>query len=62
VRIDSGQPGALEVDWQVINVSPAKHHGYAVQWFAMALALAVIFGFRSSNLWEFLTWRKRTQD
>lgn len=54
VRIDVGQPGALGVDWQVINVSPAKHHGYAVQWFSMAAVLALIYLLRSSNLWRVL--------
>lgn len=58
VRIRADQPGALTVDWQVINVSPAKHLGYSVQWFAMALALALVFLFRSSNLWSVLTGRK----
>jgi surfeit locus 1 family protein len=52
VRIDAGQPGALSVDWQIINVSPAKHRGYAVQWFSMAAALALIYLLRSSNLWQ----------
>ncbi len=60
VRLDSGQPGALETGWQVVNVSPAKHRGYAVQWFAMALALALIFLFRNSNLGAVLAglWRR----
>jgi cytochrome oxidase assembly protein ShyY1 len=55
VRIDRGQLAALTVDWQVINVSPEKHRGYAVQWFAMALALLIFFILRSSNLWQILT-------
>ncbi len=54
VRIDANQPGGLAVDWQVINVSPQKHHGYAVQWFAMAAALALIYMLRSSNLWQLI--------
>ena len=54
VRLDGGQAAALQVDWQVVNVSPAKHRGYAVQWFTMALALVVIFILRSSNLWHWL--------
>ena len=58
VRIDAGQPGALAVDWPVVNVSPAKHTGYAVQWFAMAAALAVIYLLRSSNLWQCLRRRE----
>ena len=54
VRIDAESPGALTVDWQVINVSPAKHHGYAVQWFSMAAMLALIYFLRSCNLWQLI--------
>ena len=54
VRIDSDQPAALTVDWQIINVSPEKHTAYAVQWFTMALALFIFFVLRSSNLWQVL--------
>jgi cytochrome oxidase assembly protein ShyY1 len=61
VRLDSGQPGALETGWQVVNVSPAKHQGYAVQWFTMALVLLVFYLLRSSNLWQWLTGRTRTE-
>ncbi|GAB5452955.1 MAG: hypothetical protein Hals2KO_32830 [Halioglobus sp.] len=50
VRIASGAPGALYVDWPVVNVSPAKHYGYAVQWFAMAFVLAVLYLLRSTNI------------
>ena len=59
VRIDPDQLAALTVDWQVINVSPEKHTGYAVQWFAMALALFIFFILRSSNLWQIMTGRTR---
>ena len=55
VRIDSDQPAALTVDWQIINVSPQKHTAYAVQWFTMALALVIFFTLRSSNLRQVLT-------
>jgi cytochrome oxidase assembly protein ShyY1 len=54
VRIAAGEPGALAVDWQVINVTPQKHRAYAVQWFTMAVALAVFYLLRSSNLWLLL--------
>lgn len=54
VRIKAGQPGALVVDWKVINVSPAKHQGYAVQWFAMASVLFIFYLLRSSNVWQLL--------
>ena len=62
VRLDSGQAGALQVDWQVINVSPQKHHGYALQWFCMAAALAILFVLRSSNVWLYLTGKVRNRD
>ncbi len=61
VRIDSGQAGALTVDWQVINVSPEKHTGYAVQWFTMAFALFILFILRSSNLWQLLRGNNRNK-
>jgi len=60
VRIDSGQPGALTVAWQLVNASPEKHQGYAFQWFTMAALLAFFFLLRSSNLWQLLT-RKRDE-
>lgn len=61
VRIDSDSTAALTVDWQVVNVSPEKHTGYAVQWFTMAAALFVLFILRSTNLWQVLTGGSRTQ-
>jgi cytochrome oxidase assembly protein ShyY1 len=59
VRIAAGERGALDVNWQVVNMSPQKHHGYAVQWFAMAAVLFIFYLFHSSNLWQFLsrTWK-----
>ena len=62
VRLDSGQAGALQVDWQVINVSPQKHRGYAVQWFCMAAALGILFVLRSSNVWQYLTGKTRNRE
>lgn len=35
-------PGALNLDWPSQSFSPDKHYGYAVQWFGLALALAVL--------------------
>jgi cytochrome oxidase assembly protein ShyY1 len=61
VRIAARQPGALTVDWQVVNVSPDKHRAYAAQWFTMALALLVLFLLRSSNLWQLLRPRRNDQ-
>lgn len=43
VRLAPGAPGVLERHWQTVNVMPAKHTAYAVQWFAMAAALVVLY-------------------
>ena len=61
VRINPDQLVALTVDWKVINISPEKHTGYAVQWFTMALALLIFFILRSSNLRQVLTSDTRGQ-
>ncbi|TXS93692.1 SURF1 family protein [Parahaliea maris] len=58
VRIESTEPAALMADWPLVNISPAKHIGYAVQWFCMALALLILFVLRSSNLWQWLRRRE----
>ncbi|EED36778.1 conserved hypothetical protein [Luminiphilus syltensis NOR5-1B] len=49
VRVSSDHPLAFRADWQVVNVSPEKHTGYAVQWFTMAVVLGLAFLWRSSN-------------
>jgi len=54
VRIDAGETGALYVDWKVVTTGPAKHIGYAVQWFLMSAALAILYVFRCSNLRQWL--------
>ena len=48
--LDGQSPAALVGDWKTINIQPEKHTGYAVQWFAMAIALVIWFCFASSNL------------
>lgn len=57
LRLLPGQPAGFRRDWPVVNVSPAKHRGYAVQWFTMAAALVLLFLLRSSNLAT--CWRRR---
>jgi len=39
---DDNQPGALQTGWKVLQMSPDKHFGYAVQWFSLALVLVVM--------------------
>jgi cytochrome oxidase assembly protein ShyY1 len=58
VRIDPNTPAALVADWPVVNASPEKHQGYALQWFTMAAVLLVFFLLRSSNLWRLITRRE----
>lgn len=43
-------PGAFDVEWKVVTTTPERHMGYAVQWFALALTLLIIFAV--------LNWRK----
>jgi len=43
VRLDPGEPYGYERDWQAVPFGPERHIAYAVQWFAMALAVVVIF-------------------
>jgi cytochrome oxidase assembly protein ShyY1 len=43
LRIHEDSEGALITQWPVINTLPEKHQGYAVQWFAMALALVCLY-------------------
>lgn len=50
VRLAAHSQAALVTDWAVINMRPEKHTAYAVQWFAMALALLLLFVFRNSNV------------
>ncbi|MHA7878715.1 MAG: SURF1 family protein [Saccharospirillum sp.] len=45
LQLEAGQPGVGRVIWQPSVVSETRHRGYALQWFAMALALAVMYGY-----------------
>lgn len=45
VRLQSGSANALQVQWSAINMLPEKHEAYAIQWFAMSLALVIFYGF-----------------
>ena len=62
VRVDRDQPGALEADWLIVNVSPEKHQAYAVQWFTMAAVMAGFYLLRSTNIWQLMTGRREQED
>ncbi len=52
VRLQADSPGALYVQWSAINMLPEKHEAYAIQWFAMSVALIIFYtllGFRANN-------------
>ncbi len=42
MRMEPGS-AAYRLDWPVVAMSPEKHLGYAVQWFALALTLAGLY-------------------
>ncbi len=51
-RLEEDQPGSLEPIILGEEMSATRHIGYAVQWFAMAIALAiayVVLGIRRAN-------------
>ncbi|WNO09192.1 SURF1 family protein [Teredinibacter sp. KSP-S5-2] len=56
--VDEDNASALAVNWITVNTSPAKHYGYAVQWFAMAVALCILWLFANSNISSLLGRRK----
>ena len=43
LRLNPGQAHGFVRDWQPINVLPARHLGYVVQWFLMALVLLIAY-------------------
>jgi len=47
LRLDPGFHGAFSINWPVVNTQPQKHTGYAVQWFAMSIALVACWIYAS---------------
>jgi surfeit locus 1 family protein len=48
IRLEPGQPGVFDAAPVDATFQPERHHGYAVQWFGLAVVLAVgfvLFGF-----------------
>jgi len=58
VRLDMDSPALLEPHWQVVNLSPEKHTGYAVQWFAMAATLVLIGVGANTTLAQWIKQKK----
>ncbi|WP_438951038.1 SURF1 family protein [Porticoccus sp.] len=62
LRLDAGMPGALETGWQVVNVVPGMHTGYAVQWAALSMALLILTLVANSNVGAVLKHRNLYTD
>jgi surfeit locus 1 family protein len=43
LMIEPGHPAAYDIAWRIVIMPPEKHVGYAVQWFALALTLLILF-------------------
>ncbi len=51
VLLDDDAADGYARDWRPVEIGPERHLGYAVQWFALALTLVII--------WIVVNWRKR---
>lgn len=45
LQLEAGQAGVGPVIWTPTVMSPERHQGYAVQWFAMAIVLLMMYGY-----------------
>ena len=43
LRLDPNSPNGFVRNWKVVNAKPQKHIGYAIQWFAFAIVLLIIY-------------------
>lgn len=50
LQLGEQNPGAYVIEWQPLNMSPTQHIGYSVQWFGLALALAILWLAANSNI------------
>ncbi len=44
LRLDADAPFGYHREWLIVAGNPEKHRAYAVQWFAMSLALIAVYG------------------
>lgn len=50
IRLSADSDTALVTDWQLVNVNPERHQGYAVQWFSMAATLFILWVLAATNI------------
>jgi surfeit locus 1 family protein len=43
IMLDPDEPHGFVRDWQLFEIGPERHLGYAFQWFALAVALGLIY-------------------
>ena len=43
LTLTPNHPAAFAIEWQIVTMGPERHRGYAIQWFAFALTLVVLF-------------------
>ena len=55
VRLDENTPGVLTRPWPIPKLKASKSQSYAVQWFAMALAVVLVTIYLATNIREL--WR-----
>jgi surfeit locus 1 family protein len=57
VRLAENQPGVLVRHWPLVLVDSGRNFSYSLQWFAMAIAVALASLFLGSNLGQL--WKER---
>ena len=43
IRLDKQEAGGYVREWTVVAMPPERHYAYALQWFAMALVILILF-------------------
>jgi len=43
MRLSENEPYGFVREWAIVSMSPQRHYGYAVQWFAIAAVVLILF-------------------
>ena len=62
VRLDADQDGVLVRHWPTVIVDTSRNFSYALQWFALAIAVIVVTLVLSSNVLDFMKQGPPAQD
>ena len=57
IQLNEGQSGVLVRHWPAVGIISGRNYSYALQWFAMAIAVARVSLILSSNLLRVLQLR-----